>query len=88
MNDLYKRLDPDCFLRVHRNAIVNLNYVVEFVLPRYGNAFVYLQDGQALPISKTGRKALRRNLLSIPYKRSNNNALKGDIISDISERES
>lgn len=88
MNDLYKRLDPDCFLRVHRNAIVNLNYVVEFVLPRYGNAFVYLQDGQALPISKTGRKALRRNLLSIPYKRNNNNALKGDIISDISERES
>jgi two-component system LytT family response regulator len=88
MNDLYTRLDPDCFLRVHRNAIVNLNHVVEFELPRYGNAFVYLHDGQALPISKTGRMALRRRLLSCLYKVHDNMNVKDDIISDISRRES
>lgn len=64
MNNLCARLDPNCFLRVHRNAIVNLDHVREFDLPRRGNAFVYLCDGQALPISRTGRMALRRGLLS------------------------
>jgi two-component system LytT family response regulator len=67
MNDLYTRLDPSSFLRVHRNAIVNLDHVVEFDLPRYGNAFVQLRNGKALPISRTGRMALRRSFLSRSY---------------------
>jgi DNA-binding LytR/AlgR family response regulator len=67
MKDLCMNLDPDCFLRIHRNAIVNLNYVVEFDLPRYGNAFVRLRNGTALPISRTGRMTLRRSLLSRSY---------------------
>lgn len=70
MNDLSMRLDPDCFLRVHRNAIVNLNHVLEFDLPRYGNGFVHLSNGASLPISRTGRMALRRNLLTRSYEKS------------------
>ncbi len=67
MKDMYRRLDPERFLRVHRNAIVNLDHVVEFDLPRCGNAFVRLRNGKALPISKAGRQVLRRGLLSQSY---------------------
>lgn len=64
IKDMYRRLDPDHFVRVHRNAIVNLDYVMDFELPRHGNAFVHLRNGKALPISGTARLVLRRGLLS------------------------
>lgn len=64
MKDIYKRLDPERFLRVHRNAIVNLDHVVEFQLPRFGKACVHLSTGQVLPVSQTARLLLRRGLLS------------------------
>ena len=67
IKDICTRLDPDHFLRVHRNAIVNLDHVVEFDLPRCGNAFVHLRNGKTLPISRTGRLVLRRSLLSQSY---------------------
>jgi two-component system LytT family response regulator len=55
---------PDSFLRIHRNAIVNLMHVLEFLLPSSGNAFVRLSNGKALPISRSGRSELRQYLLS------------------------
>jgi DNA-binding LytR/AlgR family response regulator len=67
IKNAYTHLDPERFLRVHRNAIVNLDHVTEFDLPRYGNAFVHLRNGEALPISGTARMALRRGLLSQSY---------------------
>jgi DNA-binding LytR/AlgR family response regulator len=67
IKDICKHLDPEHFVRVHRNAIVNLDYVVEFDLPRSGNAFVHLRNGKALPISRPARLALRRGLLSQSY---------------------
>jgi DNA-binding LytR/AlgR family response regulator len=67
IKDIYKRLDPERFLRVHRNALVNLDHVMDFDLPRQGNAFVHLRNGKALPISGTVRGVLRRGLLSQSY---------------------
>jgi DNA-binding LytR/AlgR family response regulator len=67
LKDLRLRLDPDRFLRIHRNAIVNLDRVTEFDLPRYGNAFARLHNGKALPISRTGRVEVRRSLLRHSY---------------------
>ncbi len=67
MKDMYRQLDPERFLRVHRNAIVNLDHVVEFDLPRSGNAFVHLRNGKDLPISRAARLVLRRGLLSQSY---------------------
>ncbi len=64
MADLQTQLDPNVFLRVHRNAIVNMNHVLEFSLPRKGNAFVYLRNGKALPISRYRRSELRQYLRS------------------------
>jgi DNA-binding LytR/AlgR family response regulator len=67
MKDIHQRLDPERFLRVHRSAIVNLDHVVDFELPRCGNAFVHLSNGLALPVSKAARLALRQGLLSQSY---------------------
>jgi len=67
IKDVYRRLDPEHFLRIHRNALVNLDHVVDFDLPRYGNAFVHLRTGKALPISRAVRLVLRRGLLSQSY---------------------
>ncbi|HUB18616.1 MAG TPA: LytTR family DNA-binding domain-containing protein [Acidobacteriaceae bacterium] len=67
IKEMCGRLDPERFLRVHRSVIVNLDHVVEFDLPRYGNAFVHLRNGKALPIGRTARPVLRRGLLSQSY---------------------
>lgn len=64
MKEIHQQLDPELFVRVHRNAIVNLDQVVDFELPRCGNAVVHLRNGKTLPISGTARVTLRRGLLS------------------------
>ena len=64
IQDICSQLDPERFLRIHRTAVVNLDHVVEFALPRRGAALVYLHSGIALPISRARRPELRRGLLS------------------------
>ena len=66
MKEIHQQLDPDLFVRVHRNAIVNLDQVVDFELPKCGNAVVHLRNGKTLPISGNTRVTLRRRLLSKP----------------------
>lgn len=65
MKNLQTLLDPNRFLRVHRNAIVNLDYVEEFHLPPNGNMFVKLNDGLCLPLRKANRALLRKLLKDI-----------------------
>jgi two-component system LytT family response regulator len=65
MKHLQTLLDPNRFLRVHRNAIVNLDYVEEFHLPPTGNMFVKMNDGLCLPLRKANRALLRRLLKDI-----------------------
>ena len=62
MRSLEALLDPNRFLRVHRNAIVNLDHVAEFHLPPAGNMFVKLSDGRSLPLRRGNRSILRRRL--------------------------
>src|SRR5438132_13385559 len=52
LKNLQALLDPSRFLRVHRNAIVNLDHVEEFHLPPNGNMFVKLNDGLCLNLRK------------------------------------
>jgi two-component system, LytTR family, response regulator len=65
MKNLQTLLDPNRFLRVHRNAIVNLDHVEEFYLPPNGNMFVKLNDGLCLPLRKANRALLRKLLKDI-----------------------
>ncbi len=65
MKNLQALLDPNRFLRVHRNAIVNLDHVEEFHLPPTGNMFVKLNDGLCLPLRKANRSLLRKLLKNI-----------------------
>lgn len=59
MCEIERRHSSSYFLRIHRNAIVNLGYVREFSLPRSGNAVACLVDGKMLPISRSGRMIIR-----------------------------
>jgi two-component system LytT family response regulator len=65
LKNLQAQLDPNRFLRVHRNAIVNLDHVEEFHLPPNGNMFVKLDDGLCLPLRKASRALLRKLLKDI-----------------------
>jgi two-component system, LytTR family, response regulator len=55
-------LDPSLFIRIHRNAIVNLDHAVEFFLPASGNMFVKLDNGVSLPLRRSSRTSLRKFL--------------------------
>lgn len=58
------RLDPKSFIRVHRSAIVNLQYVKEIRTDSLeGESFVLMQDGQKVPVSR-GYKARITGLLA------------------------
>jgi len=61
---LQQRLDPACFVRVHRSAIVNLAQVREIRAGIAGDATILLRDGTRLPLSRRRREqvadALRR----------------------------
>jgi two-component system, LytTR family, response regulator len=65
IKNLQAVLDPSCFLRVHRNAIVNLDHVEEFHLPPTGNMFVKLNNEVCLPLRRGNRALLRKQLKNI-----------------------
>lgn len=64
LKNFQKTLDPNHFLRVHRNAIVNLDHVHEFFLPTEGNMYVKLDNGTCLPLRRANRALLRKTLKS------------------------
>lgn len=59
MSNLYRRLDPDKFLRVHRSYIVNLDSVAEIEPLESGDARMRLAGGQCVPVSRRYRDTLR-----------------------------
>lgn len=64
MANFESRLDPTSFIRVHRSAIVNLQYVKEIRTDSVeGESFVLMQDGQKVPVSR-GYKARITGLLA------------------------
>jgi two-component system LytT family response regulator len=65
MKKLQAVLDPNRFVRMHRNAIVNLGCVDEFYLSSSGNMFVKLSNGVLLPLRRANRPMPRRLLKDI-----------------------
>lgn len=66
MRNIQPLLDPTVFLRIHRNAIVNLDHVLEFFLPATGNMFVRLDNGLSVPLRRSSRALLRKVLKQQP----------------------
>ncbi len=59
---LSEQLDPECFLRIHRSAIVRLDAVAEMQLLANRDALLRLNDGTPLRVSRTYIDRLRAGL--------------------------
>ena len=53
LKDIVKRLDPSCFLRVHRSAIINLRYLSEIRRSGASEFNIKMIDGSEFKISKS-----------------------------------
>jgi two-component system, LytTR family, response regulator len=62
MASVESSLDPRQFVRVHRNAIVNLSRVQQFYMPARGSMSVVLLDGSRVPLSRGYQPAVRKLL--------------------------
>lgn len=58
MNSMEQRLDPQSFLRVHRSAIVNWNYVKEVRTESRGDFMIHLVNGHKVAMSRSYRTRL------------------------------
>jgi two-component system LytT family response regulator len=52
MNQLEKRLNPQQFIRVHRSAIINLDFVTEFRMRRTGDYVITVNGARELNMSR------------------------------------
>jgi two-component system, LytTR family, response regulator len=62
MAELEEHLDPTCFCRIHRSAIVNLERVQALELREDGEHDVLLNDGTRLRMSRRYRKELQARM--------------------------
>lgn len=62
ISSMEARLDPKMFLRVHRSAIVNLNYVKEIRTDPKGDFVVQLLNGHTVPMSRSYHARIRHLL--------------------------
>ncbi|RAN82770.1 LytTR family transcriptional regulator [Bacillus sp. SRB_336] len=59
MAGIEERLDPLCFVRVHRSYVINLDYLAEIEPLDTGDARLQMRDGAKIPCSRRYRAALR-----------------------------
>jgi DNA-binding LytR/AlgR family response regulator len=58
MSAIQERLDPQCFVRVHRSHIVNLDFLDQIEPLDTGDARLVLKDGSRVPCSRKYRGML------------------------------
>lgn len=62
MQSLEGRLDPRRFIRVHRRAIANIDFIRELRSDAAGGTHVILKDGTSLPLSRRRKRDVERML--------------------------
>jgi len=63
MSAIEKRVDPRRFARIHRSAIVNLDFILE-LRPMWGGDYrVFLENGTQLTLSRNYRSGVRDTVL-------------------------
>lgn len=55
MDALEKKLDPQKFVRIHRSAIININFIKEIEVWGRGEHKIAMTDGKTFPVSRTYR---------------------------------
>ena len=61
LKDLTEKLNPDQFLQVHRNAIVNASYIKDIV--QGDNMKLVLVNGAEVPVSRSNKKVIKERIL-------------------------
>ncbi len=54
LSNLEKRLDPQCFYRIHRSYILNINYLSKIEPYSKDSKIAVLKTGKTLPVSRSG----------------------------------
>ena len=58
-----KSLDPARFIRIHRSRIVNVDRISRAEPAGGGRLLLHMEDGEAIPASRTGSRLLRDRVL-------------------------
>ncbi len=61
LGDLIGGLDPTCFVRIHRSAVINVDRIRRLDALSHGEFDVVLQDGSRCRVSRTYRAGLERH---------------------------
>jgi two-component system LytT family response regulator len=62
LSELGNNLDPVQFVRIHRSAVVNIEYIVQMEQLSHGEFEVLLKGGSRLRVSRTYRTLLEQRL--------------------------
>lgn len=63
LKDIAPKLDPNIFLQVHRNAIINLKQVKEVI--EGDNMQAIMANGQRLQVSRSNRRSIKEMVLTV-----------------------
>jgi two-component system LytT family response regulator len=66
LRSLSQRLDPSCFARVHRSAIVNLARIREIRMSARGDHTLVLEDATRLRLNRARRRELEALIETVP----------------------
>ena len=61
LKDLITKLNPNQFLQIHRNAIVNTAYIKDII--QGDNMKLILDNGSELPVSRSNKKVIKERIL-------------------------
>jgi two-component system LytT family response regulator len=66
LRSLSQRLDPSCFARVHRSAIVNLSRIREIRMAARGDHTLVLEDATRLRLNRARRREIEALIEVVP----------------------